>query len=81
MSRKISKCDCQSRISESRGVGRYSGCRESMFVLEVSAHRATVVTRYRKIDRNLTDASKCGGSSGGCQGGGGGGGAFPGWWG
>lgn len=43
------------------------GVRESMFVLEVSAHRATVVTRYRKIDRNLTDASKCGVSSGECQ--------------
>lgn len=27
-----------------------------MFMLEVSAHRATLVTRYRKIDRKLTDA-------------------------
>ncbi|KAG5307014.1 ONEC2 protein, partial [Acromyrmex insinuator] len=42
-----------------------------MFMLEVSscAHRATLVTRYRKIDRKLTDAS-----SGGDVGGGGGGG-------
>ncbi|KAG5324842.1 ONEC2 protein, partial [Pseudoatta argentina] len=60
-----------------------------MFMLEVSscAHRATLVTRYRKIDRKLTDASSGGGDvvvgvaaggtggGGGVGGGGGGGGS------
>lgn len=39
-------------------------------MLEVSAHRATLVTRYRKIDRNLTDASNYSGGGAGWGGGG-----------